>query len=148
MTRDACPRLMATLSLVGIVACGAANEPLAAVKHVPLGLACYPVQYIKPPFPPPSVFCPRPESFGDPEIVMLIASDGSVIDAYLTSDQSDQLHACLVAVARQWPLEPAKDCTGASMAGEFRMTWSGAFGSECVDFRGVLRSGGRTSGCS
>ena len=148
--RETRPPLVTIFSLLATVACGFANEPLPEVSRVPLGLACYPVQYLKPPLPPPSGFCLRPESVDDPEIVMLLANDGSIVDAYITSEQSEALHACLIGIARRWPLEPARDCTGAPMAGEFRLPWSSAFGNDCTDFKRMLRSGegGRTSGCS
>jgi len=115
-----------------LATCDARDESLPEVTHAPAGLECYPVNYLRPPFGPPSESCPLPGRGEGAEMVLLIATDGVVFDAYVPGDASPAVDACVLREARTRIFEPARDCTGEPVASQLHLKYSDMFGHACM----------------
>jgi hypothetical protein len=91
-------------------------EPPHPVGHVPL-----------PAMPPPGYTCglPQLECAEIRPFVVRVDMSGRPIEAFVPGRRSPALDACLLAEVQRWPVafEPARECNGEPLAGEFRTDW-------------------------
>lgn len=125
-------RLLSMAVALGLTTCDKADESLPEVTHVPSGLECYPVNYLRPPYGPPSESCPLPQHGEDVLMVLLIATDGETFDAYVPGEASPALDACVLREARTRSFEPARDCNGRAVASRVHLKYSSMFGHTCM----------------
>lgn len=125
-------RLLAVIFALGLAACDTVDGSLPEVTRAPSGLECYPVNYLRPPYPPPSVDCPLPRQGQDVMMVLLIGKDGEVFDAYLPGEESPSVEACVLREARTRGFDPARECDGTPVVSQVRLKYSDMFGRRCL----------------
>ena len=118
-----------SLSLSG---CVVDNTDLPPVTRIAAAAPCYPVNYLRPPFGPPSYTCPLPTGGQDAALVVLVTPQGAAFDAYLAGEASPPLERCLLAELQTRSFEPARECDGRPIAGSLRLKYSDVFGYTCT----------------
>lgn len=139
-------------------ACTTDSLDLPTPKMSALDFACYPVQFVSPPMPPPLRACDidRPDAA---TVLMEISSDGHVVKATIPQAPSSELSTCLTEALALWRLEPARACGGEPLPSRYEMSYRDVFGLDpCIVVPVAARpagtpiagnaSSGRTSGCS
>jgi hypothetical protein len=128
------PNLRSLVCIIGLSLSGCAMEDadLPPVTSVASATACYPVNYLRPPFGPPSHTCPIPAGGQDAPVVALVTPQGAVFDAYLPGEASPPLERCVLAELQARTLEPARECDGHPVAGSLRLKYSDLFGYTCM----------------
>ena len=152
---------LAVVAVSLAIACGACeidSVDLPTPRISGLDLACYPVQFVSPPMPPPLRACDI-DSPDAATVLMEISSDGHVVKATIPQAPSSELSACLADALALWRLEPARDCGGTPLPSRFEMSYRDVFGWDPCMVAPIAgrpagtpiagnAASGRTSGCS
>lgn len=131
--------MVCAVSMLCMAACSAATEDLPPVKTpLRVHLPCWPED----PFPlsvaaPTGGLCLDRSSECDKgyTLVARIHRNGRATEAFLREKRSPRLDACVLAAVQQIPFEPARECNGDALSGEYRMSFS----ILCLEIRGSPR---------
>ena len=110
-------------SVAWLGACSRDSEELPPVK-TPLGvhLPC------RPPSPFPWLGVPAPggscglkplQCHETERLVVRVDREGRVLEAFIREQRSPSIDACILDEVRHWSFEPARECNGDPMPGEF-----------------------------
>ncbi len=115
-------------TMLGMVVCSAPTEELPPVKTPEsVHLACWPPA----PFPltlnerlgGTCLYESSSECVNGYTLVALVDRRGRATEAFLREKRSPSLDACVLASVQQMPFEPARECNGDALPGEYRVSF-------------------------